>query len=186
MTSDFYPKKFGLIKRKITHEAPSKAIPITTFIIIFLPPHGSPVAILIPPMIIKTKEVIKISVTNILVKLHIRTGKAVFQVTPVSSGLLALALDSIHLPINGILVLSNIQQQTHGASQGIQVSPTSLFQVPQSHLQKSVRVHDIQVVFDGGVTGGVTGGTTGGTTGAALQIQHLVPPPQSFEPTHVC
>lgn len=128
MTSDFYPKKFGLIKRKITHEAPSNAIPITTLIIIFFPPDGLPVAIIIPPMIIRTNETIRIRVINILIKLHINTGNAVCQVTPVSSlSPTSSGLFSIQLPINGILVLSDIPQQTHGALQDTQPVPIDLY-----------------------------------------------------------
>jgi hypothetical protein len=69
----------------MTHEAPSKAIPITTLIIIFLPQLGLPVAIMIPPMIIRINDTIKMTVTSILVRLHIKTGNAVVQVTDFSS-----------------------------------------------------------------------------------------------------
>ena len=117
-----YPKKFGLIRRKITPDAPRSAIPTTTFIIIFLPQAGSPVAIMIPPITIRTNDMIKITVTNILTKLHIKTGNASAQLTPVSSGLLytLLEVNSIHFPINGTDVLSDIQQQTHALLHGSQ------------------------------------------------------------------
>ena|GEM_PF-2425410 len=129
----------------MTPDAPSSAIPITTFIIIFLPPLGFPVAIIIPPMIIKTNEVIKISVTNILVKLHIKVGKAVAQVTLVSSEPLFAELSSIHLPINGTDVLSSIPQQTHFILHEVQIPST--FLVPSGH------VHTIQ--FETHHTGGL-------------------------------
>lgn len=74
------------------------------------------------------------NVTNILVKLHIKTGKAVAQVTSVSPGPLFAALSSIQLPIKGILVLSDIPQQTLGSEQGVQVPLTSLYQSSQTHL----------------------------------------------------
>ena len=111
----YYPKKLGLIKRRITHEAPRSAIPITTLIIIFLPQLGLPVAIMIPPTIIKINDTIKITVTNILVKLHIKVGNAVVQVTSVSPGPLFAVLSSIQLPINGIEVLSCMPQHTPGS-----------------------------------------------------------------------
>ena len=116
-----YPKKLGLIKRNITPYVPRSAVPIITLVIIFLPLLGSPLAIIIPPIMIKTKEIIKISVTNILVKLHINTGKASAQVTPVSSGPTLAAELSIHLPINGIEVLSDTPQHTHGSLHDLQV-----------------------------------------------------------------
>lgn len=83
----YYPKKLGLIRRKITPDAQRRAIPTTTLMIIFFPPLGFPVAIIIPPRIIRTKETIRMTVTNILAKLDINTGKAVSPVTDFSSGL---------------------------------------------------------------------------------------------------
>jgi len=79
-------------------------------------------------MIIKTNEVIKISVTNILVKLHIKVGKAVAQVTLVSSAHWLVFTSSIHFPINGTEVLSCIQQHTPGVLHAIQVQ--CIFLVP--------------------------------------------------------
>jgi hypothetical protein len=72
----FYPKKFGFIRRRITPEAPRSAIPTTTLMIIFFPHDGFPEAIIIPHTIININETIKITVTNILVRLDIKTGKA--------------------------------------------------------------------------------------------------------------
>lgn len=129
-----YPKKFGFIKRKITPDAQSKAIPVTTFIIIFFHQLGLPVAIIIPPIIIKTKEIIRINVTNILVKLHINTGKAVAQVTLVSPGPLFAELSSIQLPIKGIDVLSDIPQHTFGSEHGVQ----TVFILLYHHVQSQV------------------------------------------------
>gem|GEM_PF-3024728 len=128
---EFYPKKFGLIKRKMTPEAPRRAIPTTTLMIIFFPP-GLPVAIMIPQMMIKTNETIKIIVTSILVRLHIKTGNAVSQVTLVSPGPWFAVLSSIQLPINGTEVLSDIQQQTHSALQDLHTLSTSLY--PSLHV----------------------------------------------------
>ncbi|MEI6672782.1 MAG: hypothetical protein WCL02_05665 [bacterium] len=129
----FYPKKLGFIRRNITPEAPRSAIPITTLIIIFLPQLGLPVAIIIPPIIIRTKDIIRIIVTNILVKLHINTGKAVSHVTPVSSAPTLADESSIHLPIKGTLVLSDIPQQTQSALH--EVHTPSIFLVPVGHSQ---------------------------------------------------
>jgi len=84
--------------------------------IIFFPQLGLPVAIMMPQMMIKTKDTIKIIVTSILVKLHIKTGNAVSQLTHISSSPPTLAgSSSMHLPMNGTLVLSSIQQQTPGS-----------------------------------------------------------------------
>ena len=135
-----------MIKRKITHEAPSSAIPITTLVIIFFPQLGLPVAIIIPPIIIKTNETIKIRVINIFVKLHINTGNAVCQVTPVSPGPGAEVPSSIQLPINGILVLSDIPQQTPSAEQDLHSSTTFLYNVLQSHHHKALGVQCGQLV----------------------------------------
>lgn len=133
MTSNFYQKKLGLIKRRITPDAPSNAIAITTFIIIFLHPLGFPVAIIIPPTIINTKEVIRIKVTSILVKLHIKVGNAVAHVTHVSSGLGVDVPSSIHFPIKGTDVLSWIPQHTPGSEQDLQTSLIFLYQSLHLH-----------------------------------------------------
>ena len=117
-----YQKKFGLIRRNITPEAQSKAKPITTFIIIFLPPLGLPVAIIIPPITIKTNETIKIIVTNICVNAHIKVGKASCDDFPPYLG------SSIHLPINGTLVFNSTPQQTLVSVQSIHTHFTSLNQ----------------------------------------------------------
>jgi len=128
----FYPKKLGLIKRKITPDAPRRAIPITTFMIISIHHFLLPVEIMIPQTIIKTKDKIKITVTNILVRLHINTGKAVSPVTAFSSpGQTLFGLSSIQLPIKGTDVLSDIQQHTLGSLQGLHIPSTSL--VPEGH-----------------------------------------------------
>ena len=122
-----------MIKRNITPEAPRSAIPTTTFIIIFLPQLGLPVAIIIPPIITKTKETINIIVTNILVKLHINTGNASVQVTLVSPGQAGEVPSSIQLPIKGTEVLSEIPQQTPASEQDVQTLLTFLNQGLHSH-----------------------------------------------------
>ena len=87
---------------------------------------------MIPQTIIKTKDKIKITVTNILVRLHINTGKAVSPVTAFSSpGQTLFGLSSIQLPIKGTDVLSDIQQHTLGSLQGLHIPSTSL--VPEGH-----------------------------------------------------
>lgn len=187
MSCIYYPKKFGFIKRKITPEAPRRAIPVTTFIIIPFPQLGLPVAIIIPPIIIKTKEIIRINVTNILVKLHIKTGKAVAQVTLVSPGPLFAELSSIQLPIKGIDVLSDIPQQTHSALQEVQYPEIFLVHVGQSHHQRAVSVHhthftleldwEMPHVDDKGVRGVIAGW---------LQIQHWYDHQQEEDWIHIC
>lgn len=122
-----YPKKLGLIRRKITHEAPSRAIPIMTLIIIFFHQLTLPVAIIIPPIIIKTNDTINITVTNILVRLHIKIGKAFSQVTLASSVPTLVPVFSIHFPIKGILVLSSVPQQTPGSVQSLHTPATHLW-----------------------------------------------------------
>lgn len=120
------------MRRRMTPDAPRSAIPMTTLMIIFLPHSGLPVAIIIPQMRIRTKETIRIAVTNILVMLHIRTGNAVSQVTLVSPAPLFVFSDSMHLPIKGTEVLSCIQQQTHFAEQDLHSLPISLY--PSLHV----------------------------------------------------
>ncbi|MEI6774427.1 MAG: hypothetical protein WCL18_06680 [bacterium] len=117
-------------------------------IIIFLPQLGLPVAIIIPQTIIKTKETIKITVTNILVKLHIKVGKAVVQVTSVSPGPLFAALSSIQFPIKGMEVFNDIPQHTHAALQEVQVPLTFLVPVGQAQKPIAFRFHQ-----EGGLQG---------------------------------
>lgn len=116
----------------MTPEAPRRAIPTTTLMIIFFPP-GLPVAIMIPQMMIKTNETIKIIVTSILVRLHIKTGNAVSQVTSVSPAPTLPVEFSMQLPINGTEVLSDIPQQTPGALQDLHILSCHLHQL--SYLQ---------------------------------------------------
>jgi len=85
-------------------------------------------------MIINTKDTIKIIVTNILVKLHNKTGKALSQVTLVSSELLFAVSDSIHLPINGTFVLSSTQQHTPFLLHNSQVPFTFFVPVGHEHI----------------------------------------------------
>jgi len=99
-----------------------------TLVIILFHQLGLPVAIIIPQMTINTKDIIKITVTNILVKLHIKTGKAVVQVTLVSPGPGAEVPSSIQLPINGMDVLSDTPQQTPSSEQGLHTLLTFLNQ----------------------------------------------------------
>jgi len=86
-------------------------------------------------MIIKTNDIIKITVTSILVKLHIKVGNAVVQVTPVSSDHW-LPFSSIHFPINGMEVLSCIPQHTHAVLQEVQTRLTFLYQALQTQLPR--------------------------------------------------
>lgn len=172
----------------MTPDAQRSAIPTTTFIIIFfqtaaLPGLAQAVAIIIPPMIIKTKDIIRINVTNILVKLHIKTGKAVAQVTLVSPGPGAEVPSSIHLPIKGIEVLSDIPQQTPSAEQDLHSSLTFFVPVGQLHHELGLTPGAQSVSEE---TTGSIGSTGSGSTGFALQIQHWVPPPQSCVPIQVC
>ena len=101
--------------------------------IMLFPPLGLPVEIIIPPIIINTNEIIKIAVTNIFVRLDIKTGKAVSQVTLVSPGPWLAELSSIQFPIKGTLVLRDIPQQTQGALHDVQVPLTSLYQSLHTH-----------------------------------------------------
>ena len=74
-------------------------------------------------------------VTSILVRLDISTGNAVSPVTDISSPSHTLVLaDSIHLPINGIEVLSCIPQQTHFLLHGSQTLFIFLVHLGQTHL----------------------------------------------------
>ena len=132
-----------MIKRNITPEAPKIAIPTTTFIIIFFPQLGSPVAIIIPQTTIKTNDRIKITVTNIFVKLHISTGKAVSQVTLVSSVPLSVELDSMQLPINGTLVFNDIPQQTPESEQGLHTPSIFLVQSGQEQTPNEFITHPL-------------------------------------------
>ena len=91
--------------------------------------------IMIPPTIIKTKETIKITVTNILVRLHIKTGNAVVQETASSPSPLSVAEFSIQFPIKGIEVLSDIPQQTHASEQGLQTLPVEVLTDVYHHVQ---------------------------------------------------
>lgn len=156
-------------------------------IIIFFPPLGFPVAIITPPRIINTKETIKIAVTNILVKLDIKTGKAVSHVTDFSSELWYDDSDSIHFPINGTLVLSSTPQHTHFALHDVQTPSTFLVHVGQSHHQRAVSVHhthftleldwEMPHVDDKGVRGVIAGW---------LQIQHWYDHQQEEDWIHIC
>ena len=115
-----------------------------TFVIIVLPQLGLPVAIIIPPIIINTNDIIKIRVSIILVKLHIKTGKAVVQLTLVSSALLSPVVFSIHFPIKGTLVLRDTPQQTPGVLQGLHILST-LF-VPVGHIHHTLVPPAVQVI----------------------------------------
>jgi hypothetical protein len=87
-----------------------------------------------PPITINTKDKINITVTNILVKLHIKTGNAVAHVTHVSSPTHTLALvSSMQLPIKGTEVLRDIQQHTHGSEHFLQGSVPGLYQSLHTH-----------------------------------------------------
>lgn len=125
----------------MTPEAPRSAIPIITLVIIFLPSDAFPIEIMIPPTTIKTKEIIKMTVTNILVILHIKTGKAVVQETANSSSPLSVAEFSIQFPMKGIEVLSWIPQQTHGSLHDLHSLLTFLNHVGQTHIQKLFTCH---------------------------------------------
>lgn len=122
-----YQKKLGLIKRRMTPEAPSIAIPMTTLMIIFLPPLGLPVEIMMPPITMRTNETMRMTVTRICVKLPISTGNALSPVTHVSSELLYEVSDSMHFPMNGTLVLSDMPQHTPGSLQALHALPTFLY-----------------------------------------------------------
>ena len=97
---------------------------------------------MIPPITINTNDRIKITVTNIFVKLHINTGNAVSQVTLVSSGLTLPVVSSIHFPIKGTDVLSSTPQQTHFLLHGSQT--LSIFLVQSGHEQViQFRIHHL-------------------------------------------
>lgn len=125
----------------MTPEAPRSAIPIITLVIIFLPSDAFPIEIMIPPTTIKTKEIIKMTVTNILVILHIKTGNAVVPETANSPSPLSVAEFSIQFPIKGIEVLSDMPQQTHVSEQGLHSLLTFLNHVGQTHIQKLFTCH---------------------------------------------
>ena len=103
--------------------------------IIFLPSDALPEAIITPATTIKINEVIKITLTNIFVKLPIKVGKAPSHDTAISSppGLTYAPEDSIQLPIKGIEVFNFTPQHTPGALQRVQVSST--FVIPEGQEQ---------------------------------------------------
>jgi hypothetical protein len=112
-----YPKKFGLMRRNITPDAHKIASQIITFLIIFFPAatlFGSAhqVEIITPPIMIKTKETIKIAVTNIFISAVIKTGKA----SP-SAIFPPCAVVAMQLPIKGTEVFSLVPQHTLGLVQ---------------------------------------------------------------------
>ncbi|HCY21795.1 TPA: hypothetical protein DIC40_08365 [Patescibacteria group bacterium] len=123
-----YPKKFGLIRRRITPDAPKRAKATITFPISAFPLDAqlsSPpeAEIITQPANMPTNPIKIITVTNILVSPHISIGKAVLSVTLLSFASLDQSsvdhLDSsIQFPIKGTLVLSWIPQQTHVSVQG--------------------------------------------------------------------
>ena len=79
---------------------------------------------------IRINDTIRITVTSILVRLHIRTGNAVVHVTDFSSPTqTSPELFSIQLPIKGIDVLSCIPQQTPASEQGLHGEVPALYQV---------------------------------------------------------
>lgn len=125
----------------MTPDAHKRAIPVATLIIISFHHLGLPVAIIIPPITIKTKDTMRIIVTNILVKLHINTGNAFNQVTPVSSPPTLPVLSSIHFPIKGMLVLSDIPQQTLGSEHDLHVPLTFFVHVGQVHAPNELIFH---------------------------------------------
>jgi hypothetical protein len=75
------------------------------------------------------------TVTNILVILHIKTGNAVVPETANSPAPLSLDEFSIQFPIKGIEVLSCIPQQTHGSEQSLQTLPVDVFTEVYHQLQ---------------------------------------------------
>ncbi|HCB51650.1 TPA: hypothetical protein DEP21_03690 [Patescibacteria group bacterium] len=112
----YYLKKFGLISLNITPEAHNTAIAIITFPInsfpffaqLSLPPEAE---IITPPAKIATKLINKITVTIILVRLPINTGKAVSSVTTVPSHEAQSLAKVIHCPTKGTLVLRSVPTQ---------------------------------------------------------------------------
>ena len=113
----FYPKKLGLIRRRITPEAQRRASPIATFTIMSLPHFESPVAIMTPATIIRMNDVIRITLTTIFIRLQTRIGNAVDSLI-VDPGTCDDV--SMQLPIKGILVFSFVPQQTSGSEHGWQ------------------------------------------------------------------
>ena len=75
------------------------------------------------------------TVTNILVILHIKTGKAVVPETANSPSPLSVAEFSIQFPMKGIEVLSWIPQQTHGSLHDLQTLPAEVFTDVVHHVQ---------------------------------------------------
>ena len=103
-----------------------------TLIIIFLPQSRSPVAIMTPPITMRTNEVMRITVTRILVRLPISTGNAFDHTAAASSHTqTAPLLLSMQLPMKGILVLSLTPQQTHLVLQEVHVQLIHLKLVSQ-------------------------------------------------------
>jgi len=86
-----YPKKFGLIKRRMTPDAPSNAraaitLPIMVFHLLY---HSSPVpdaAISTHATMIAINDARRMTVTSILVNQSIRRGKAVSSEMVSASG----------------------------------------------------------------------------------------------------
>ena len=102
-------------------------------------------------MIIRINDTIKITVTSILVRLHIKTGNAVVHVTDTSSpAQTSPERFSIQLPIKGMEVLSCIPQQTPGSEQDLHTSPTLL----NHHVQAQVVPANVGYVWSA-VHGGV-------------------------------
>ena len=113
-----YPKKLGLMRRRITPDAHKRAIPMTTFIIIFFPPAAFPLEIMMPPMTINTNPTIKIKLISILVKLPTNTGNALASLITVVFPLEeAVVQRSIQFQIKGTLVFNLIPQQVLAGSQ---------------------------------------------------------------------
>lgn len=148
MTAD-YPKKFGLIRRRITPDAPSNARAAITLPMILVPLayHSSlspDAAIITPATMIAMNDARRITVTSILVNQSISAGKAVSPVTCIvvvevfrnflSCNIFFSAAESIwiHLPMKGTVVLRLIPQQTPDA--GTQITFPSMH---LSHLSGS-------------------------------------------------
>ncbi len=75
------------------------------------------------------------TVTNILVILHIKTGNAVVQETANSPSPLSVVEFSIQFPIKGTEVLSDMPQQTHESEQGLQILPVDIRTEVNHHVQ---------------------------------------------------
>jgi hypothetical protein len=107
-----YPKKFGLIARNITHDAPSKANAITTCLINFFPlvacsSLAHPIDINTPHTIIAIKQNINITVITILVNHANKRGNAVVGVTSVVFDE-ELERKLIQFPTKGTLVFKDM------------------------------------------------------------------------------